>query len=67
MRPVIKLSKTKIIRKKETDEWVVKAYDQFGKRMSEADCFTNNKEDAEQTAVLMIAFKGNENDHRRNV
>ena len=35
-------------------EWIVRAYDQHGRRFPEADYFTDNREDAEATAARMI-------------
>jgi hypothetical protein len=35
-------------------EWVVRAYDQHGKRWPEADYHTDDKADAEGTAKLMV-------------
>ena len=35
-------------------EYAVRAYDQAGRRWPEADYFTNDREDAEQTAARMI-------------
>lgn len=39
----------------ETGEYVVRAYDQDGKRYREADYFTPDKEDAIQTSYKMIS------------
>jgi len=39
--------------KKHDGEYIVRAYDANGKRMPEADYFTNSKTDAEQTAKAM--------------
>lgn len=36
------------------DEWTVRAYDQHGKRYSEADYYTDDKVDAKGTAELMV-------------
>jgi len=35
-------------------EWIVRAYDQHGRRFPEADYFTDNREDAEATAARMV-------------
>lgn len=35
-------------------EYIVRAYDQNGKRWPEADYFTNDKADAESTAAAMV-------------
>lgn len=39
---------------KQDGEYVVKAYDANGKRMPDADYFTNDKADALATAALMV-------------
>ena len=39
---------------KRDGEFIVKAYDANGKRLPDGDYFTNDKDDAEQTAKLMI-------------
>lgn len=41
-------------RKNAHGEYVVRAYDQHGKRFAEADYFTNDKADAEATAAKMV-------------
>ena len=41
--------------RKQDGEYVVKAYDANGKRMPEADYFTDDKTDAEQTAKVMVS------------
>jgi len=45
-------------RKNAFGEWVVRAYDQHGERWPEADYFTPDRDDAEQTAITMIQNKG---------
>ena len=42
-------------RRNEYGEWVVRAYDQGGNRWPEADYFTNDREDADDTAAAMLA------------
>jgi len=43
------------IKKHNGGEYIVKAYDANGKRMPEADYFTDDKTDAEQTAKVMVS------------
>ncbi len=47
-----KVTRTTI--RKVDGEYIVRAYDQHGKRWPEADYFTNDKTDAQQTAALMV-------------
>jgi len=47
------INATTVKKKKSTGEWRVKAYDQYGNRMKKADYFTDDKQDAEDTAVEM--------------
>jgi len=55
-REVLIMSKTTLRQVRKTTirkvgrEWVVRAYDQYGKRFPDADYFTTNEEDAEKTA-----------------
>ena len=39
---------------KTADEYIVKAFDQHGERFSEADYYTTDKTDAQQTRAAMI-------------
>lgn len=48
------IESTKIVRKASTDEWVVQCYGPDGKRLKNADYFTSDKEDAKQTAKLLV-------------
>lgn len=47
-----KVARTKVT--KSNGEFIVKAWDQHGKRFAEADYYTNDKADAEQTALVMV-------------
>ena len=49
-----KIAKIKIVFDKSTEEWIVRAFDENGKRMPQCDYFTNDKTDAEQSADLML-------------
>lgn len=48
------VTSTKTVKK--DGEYYVKAYNVFGQRVPAADYFTNDKQDAETTAALMIAL-----------
>ncbi len=52
MRVVARVTVSK--RRNEWDEFVVRAYDQDGKRWPEADYFTNDRTDAIQTGDAMV-------------
>ena len=45
------IANVKIVRRR--GEWIVRAYDLDGKRMPEADYYTNDREDAEETSLAM--------------
>lgn len=49
-----RVTRTKIVGSRVFNEWTVKAYDQYGKRFPEADYFTTSRQDAVQTAELML-------------
>lgn len=48
------IAETKIVKLRTTGEWVVRAYDSRGIRQPQADYFTNDKKDAEDTAKMMV-------------
>lgn len=48
-----KIASTRIVKDKDTGEWVVKAYGPNGERLESCDYYTDDKEDAEQTAERM--------------
>lgn len=48
-----KISRTSIV-KAITGEWQVKAWDKTGKRLPMADYFTDDRDDAEDTAKAMV-------------
>lgn len=52
-KPYRTISRTKIVYDREYEEFIVKAYDQHGRRFEDADYCTNDKADAIATAELM--------------
>ena len=51
------ISEVNIVRDKVWHQWVVKAYDQNGTSMPEAYYYTDSKEDAQNTAKVMLEDK----------
>jgi hypothetical protein len=47
-----KIARTTI--RKSQGEFIVQAYDQYGKRWPEADYYTDDAKDAKETAALMV-------------
>lgn len=55
---------TKVVRLVESNEWMVKAYDQDGVRFVDADYYTDDKADAEGTAKVMLVSYQRVTTHR---
>ncbi len=49
-----RFGKVKVVRNAEYNEWVVKCWDTEGKRWSDVDYFTDNKQDAIDTAAAAM-------------
>ena len=49
-----KIGRVKVVKTPHEKEWVIKVWDQSGKRWNEADCFEASKKDAEGTAKKML-------------
>ena len=53
--PSVRVASTKIVRNRETEEWVVRCYSASGDRLPNADYYTNDKTDAKQTADMIVS------------
>lgn len=50
-----KVSRVKVVRNAAWGEWIVRAWDQHGRRFPDADYFTTDRADAHDTARAMLA------------
>lgn len=58
-----RIDRVKIVRR-DHHEWVVRAYDENGLRIPNADYYTSDRKDAEQTAERMVPADLDYNTHR---
>lgn len=54
--PLVLVTSTKIVHNRELGEYVVRAFDQYGRRMPKCDYFTDDLADAQGTAEEMLAI-----------
>lgn len=48
------IAKVKIVRNSELGEWIVRCYDVDGNRLPECDYYTDDKQDAKETAKYIM-------------